>query len=301
MKFSHIINPLHSNFHYYGWGYIIDQLKSTTDLSTDGIVLDSFVDSYFWSQKKAITTPWIGIVHSAIKHQPTREKGFSIDRLIELPEMQESLAYCQGLITLTKHTQNYLQSKVDLPIYHTFLPRKLETNFFDIEAYFSNPILRHSGFELRDVSKFFLLETSLHKELDVGQRHNFDLILNELNYHNVHITQGNVKILTDFLPNDRYIKKFTSTIGFAYYYDCGASHSITEHIASHSPIVINKIPPIVEYLGEDYPMYYEKICNNLDLFLKDRTFIQATVDYLRAQSTRKEFTIEHFCEFVNQL
>ena len=301
MNFSQIINPLHSSFHYYGWGHIIDQFKQTVDLNNDGLILDTFVDSFFWSNKQAIEQPWVGIVHSAIKQQPARTSGFCLDQLIEHDQFKKSLPFCQGLITLTNHTKNYLQSKLDMPIYNTWHPKYQNNCFFDIDSYFASPTLRHSGFELRDVTKFYQVNTSLTKQLYVGQQHNLNLIVDELKHHDLQLSDGNVWVVGKFLDNQEYIDIFTSTIGFAYYYDCAASNAILEHIMSYSPVVINKIPAIVEYLGEDYPMYYENINHNLDTYLKDKYFIQATSDYLKQRSQKKEFTIEYFCESVNEL
>lgn len=303
MKFSSVINPLGEELHYFGWGYIINQLKKTLCIEENAPILHTFTDCIFWGDKdRALPLePWLGFVHSAIKPQPGRQSGFCVDELINSQSFQNSLPYCKGLITLTNHTKNYLQSKLEVPVYHSCLPRKTEDIFFDIDSYFCKPILRHSGFELRDVSKFFTCKTSLKKDLYIGHMHNYELIVSELRFHGVSPKACGITPIYEFLSNKQYIKTLTSTIGFAHYYDCGASHSITEHIASHSPVVVNKIPPIVEYLGEDYPMYYENISYNLDQYLLDKKFIQETSDYLKQRSQKKEFTIEYFCESINNL
>ena len=165
----------------------------------------------------------------------------------------------------------------------------------------SKPKLKHSGFELRDVARFFITPTSIPKDIYIGHVHNYDLIKGELSFRNITLNSHGVNLVRKFLNNEQYTDQLTSTIGFSFYYDCSASNSVLEHIMSHSPLVVNKIPPIVEYLGEDYPMYYENISHNLDQYLLDKSFVQQTSDYLKQQSQRKEFTIEHFCEFVNEL
>lgn len=304
MKIKKIINVSEPSYHYYGWGSIIDTLSQRVKLDNNGIILHTFTDCIFWPNKKRALPkePWIGFVHSAIKNQPSRpKKSYCIDGLIESDEFQRSLLFCKGLITLSDYTKKYLESKLDIPIHNCFLPKKTESNFFNFSDYFDSPIISHSGFELRDISKFYLLKTSFKKQIFVNQKHNLDLISKELSLNNLKLHNENINIVFKNLSNKEYIKKLTSSIGFSYYYDCGASHSIIEHIMSHSPLVVNKIPPIVEYLGEDYPMYYENISHNLDRYLLDKTFVQQTSDYLKQQSQRKEFTIDYFYEFVNQL
>ena len=304
MKMKKIINVSEPSYHYYGWGSILNTLSQKVKLDNNGIILHTFTDCIFWPNKKRVLPkePWMGFIHSAIKNQPSRsKKSYCIDGLIQSDEFQNSLPFCQGLITLTNHTKNYLQSKLDVPIYNTWHPKHQNNCFFDIDSYFTSPTLRHSGFELRDVTKFYQVNTSLTKQLYVGHQHNLKLIVDELKHHDLQLSDGNVWVVRKFLDNQKYIDIFTSTVGFAYYYDCAASNSILEHIMSYSPVVINKIPPIVEYLGEDYPMYYENISHNLDQYLLDKNFIQETSDYLKQQSQKKEFTIEYFCESVNEL
>ena len=42
-------------------------------------------------------------------------------------------------------------------------------------------------------------------------------------------------------------------------YTCSASNSIIESIARATPILVNPIPPAIEYLGPEYPFYFRSI------------------------------------------
>jgi len=303
MKFSDIINPLGEGVHFYGWGYIINQLRKSIDFESTGLLIHSFVDCIFWPDKgrKLPNRDWIGFVHSAITGQPGRQEEYTLENLIKHPSFIASQDKCKALIVLTDHTRNYLRKQVNIPIFKIDHPKFYTGQTFDADRYISNPRLRHSGFELRDVAKFFTLKTSIVKDIYIGHMHNYDLIKRELSYHAISPKQYGVNVVYKFLNNQQYSEQLISTIGFACYYDCSASNAVLEHIMSHSPLVVNRIPPIVEYLGEDYPMYYENISHNLDQYLLDKSFVQQTSDYLKQQSQRKEFTIDHFCEFVNEL
>jgi hypothetical protein len=303
MKFKEIINPISDDLHFYGWGYIINELKHSIEFANEGPTLHTFTDCIFWPDKQRHLphSSWIGFVHSSVLGQPGRNYKFSLDNLISHPNFINSLDQCQLLVTLTDHTANYLRSKVDLPIKSTFLPKVHFGDHFDIDKYFHKPTLRHNGFELRNVSRFFELQTAIERNIYIGHQHNYDLIINELKLNQISPQNTSVNIIFKFLNNVNYAQELSSTIGFSHYYDCAASQGLLEHIMSHTPLIINKIPPIIEYLGVDYPMYYENVSHNIDKYLLDKSFIQQTSDYLKQQSQRKEFTIEHFCEFVNQL
>lgn len=303
MKFSDIINPVSEGLHFYGWGYIINELKKTINFSEDGLTIHAFTDCVFWSDHKRVLpeTDWIGFVHSAVGGQPGRKQQYNIDNLLNHPSFIDALDQCKALVVLTDHTRNYLRKQVNIPVLKVDHPKFYAGKMFDIDRYMSNPKLRHSGFELRDVARFFTTPTSMPKEMHIGQQHNYDLVKWELVHHGVSPSACGVNVIYEFLDNQQYSEQLISTIGFSCYYDCAASNAVLEHIMSHSPLVVNRIPPIVEYLGEDYPMYYGNISHNLDQYLLDKSFVQQTSDYLKQQSQRKEFKIEHFCEFVNQL
>lgn len=303
MKIKKIINLLKPSLHYYGWGSIVNDLSQAVKFDNSGIILHTFADCIFWPDKKRTLPkePWIGFVHSAVGGQPGREQKYSIDNLLTHPSFVSARDKCKALIVLTDHTRNYLRKQVNIPVLKVTHPKFYAGKMFDIDRYMSSPKLRHSGFELRDVARFFTTYTSIPKEMYIGQQYNHDLVKRELLHHGVTPNTCLVNIIYKFLNNQQYSEQLISTIGFSCYYDCAASNAILEHIMSHSPLVVNRIPPIVEYLGEDYPMYYENISHNLDQYLLDKSFVQQTSDYLKQRSQRKEFTIDHFCEFINNL
>ena len=66
----------------------------------------------------------------------------------------------------------------------------------------------------------------------------------------------------EYLENSEYLNILTNNIIFCDYIDCSASNTIVECIATHTPIIVNRLPAVVEYLGEDYPLYFDKIYNS---------------------------------------
>jgi hypothetical protein len=63
--------------------------------------------------------------------------------------------------------------------------------------------------------------------------------------------------------NDKeYLNILLSSVVFVEYIDCSASNTILECIATCTPIIVNRHPAIVEYLGNDYPLYHDNIYNS---------------------------------------
>lgn len=101
-----------------------------------------------------------------------------------------------------------------------------------------------------------------------------------------------VEVLT-YLPNDEYDKVFSENVIFLNLVDASAANTIIECIVRNTPILINKLEPVVEYLGEDYPLYYENI-NEIEKILTIENVIKAG-EYL--QKKDKNFlSIEYFID-----
>ena len=57
----------------------------------------------------------------------------------------------------------------------------------------------------------------------------------------------------------KFLRKLVSSIVFIKLIEASAVNTLIECIMRHTPIVINRLPPIVELLGKDYPLYYDEI------------------------------------------
>jgi len=68
--------------------------------------------------------------------------------------------------------------------------------------------------------------------------------------------------------------------------DVSACNTLIECIVRNTPIVINRLPAIVEYLGEDYPLYYNTLEEATSLINDDRKILEA---YRYLKTKDKEF------------
>jgi hypothetical protein len=78
-----------------------------------------------------------------------------------------------------------------------------------------------------------------------------------------------------YLTNyDDYDKLLTNNIVFMDLYDAAANNAIVECIVRNTPIIVNKIPGIVDYLGEKYPLYYNTL-DEIPRLLTEETIFNA--------------------------
>lgn len=99
-------------------------------------------------------------------------------------------------------------------------------------------------------------------------------------YENDKIKSEYNTIIKGFLPNDEYDDIFTKNIIFLDFYTTSANNVILECIAFNTPLLVCYHTSIVEYLGKDYPLYFnnkeeanEKI-NNIDLIKQTHIYLK---------------------------
>jgi hypothetical protein len=293
MKFNKIIIP-NILSHFRGWSWIIETIKNDLIDPSSNFTLNSFVDSCFWSQEKDqnISSYWVGIVHS-VKTDVDNLGGQTLENLVKHPWFVKNKHKCKKLITLTKYTSEALQSLTEIPVTYLYHPKMCE-HFFDINIFCHNPRLNQAGSHMRDFSKFINFNTTIKKELYLGRPWFENRSLLRESAHNI-------QIFRTFLNDVDYIHNLITSVGFSYYSDIAASNSLTEHIVSHTPIVVNKHPAVIEYIGEKYPLFYEDIQYNPDKYLLDKSYIQNVSDYLKDRSKFSIFEIETFKKGILEL
>jgi hypothetical protein len=330
MKFKSIIDGAEME-HYNGWGWIIDKLKNNISLDESGIILDTFIDikidmslknPAFFNQIKSLynrtpqhasnyvkkhmrmlnnyETDWLGILH-AFEYSHPSEKHVTLYNFIDSPWFSENKKFCSALITMSAHAADILKKITDVPIFYTYHPKTVEKQF-NIELYFDDPIILHAGFHNRNFSKFAKFKTQIPKKINVINKWFASYIKNCYQANNIQIYEANtVRVCLEKRIDNSYIDSLTKSVGFCYLYSTNANNAVLEHIMSHTPLIVNKLPAIVEYIGEDYPMFYENIEHDPDKYLLSKSFLGEVSSYLKERSTLDMFKIENFIDFFKNL
>lgn len=94
----------------------------------------------------------------------------------------------------------------------------------------------------------------------------------------------------DNLDNSQYDKLLTNHVVFLNLVDAAAVNTIIECIVRNTPVIVNRLPATVEYLGKDYPLFYDKF---VELETLDYKLIQKAHTYL-TKMDKSKFMIETF-------
>ena len=112
-------------------------------------------------------------------------------------------------------------------------------------------------------------------------------------YADLDKTVNSVTII-ERLTDREYDSLLSENIVFLNLCDCSAVNTLIECIVRNTPIIINKIPAVVELLGEKYPLYYSTESDVLSL-LKDSASIRKSTEYL-SKLNKQVYYIDTFID-----
>jgi hypothetical protein len=228
-----------------------------------------------------IAEPWVGFVHQVPKTELKWHPD--LERLIAHPGWQSSLPYCRGIFTLSGYVRDYLIARgVRAPIDRILYPADRPTHFFSPEKYLlaQRPLVLFVGEYLRNHQAFFDLRAPQHQKV-LLRPSNFGLA-----------APADVQVI-DRVIDDDYDKLLANNIVFINLLDAPANTIVVECIMRNTPLLINRLPGVVEYLGEQYPLYYESL-DEAEAKLSNNHSLLDGFKYLRSLPIKKELTLDAF-------
>lgn len=117
---------------------------------------------------------------------------------------------------------------------------------------------------------------------------------------NILLENHNSVRVVDYLENPEYLDVLESCIVFCDYIDCSASNTIMECISTATPIILNKLPAVVEYLGYDYPLYIEDVYDvkTNTIVLNEDLLVRAS-EHLKILRADTSLTLEYFSHILS--
>lgn len=301
------------NDQYYMWSPFY---SSWEPIDSSNLIDDQFLCSKIETYK---TNPWVGFLHNPVDMPKWFDHNQNIKHLLHNDDFVECLHNCKKIFVLSESLKNDLHELFDeynLNIKIKALKHPVPT-IEDNDCWNQNLFLEAKnilqiGYWLRKMHSFWELDTNLNKiwlygdnfaanmidlenivnaKKDVLSKQNIIDIYRtikenqSLNVEGVYLTKTN---------NFAYDKLLRSSVVYLNFYNCAASNAIVECIATSTPILVNKLPAIVEYLGEDYPLYFRDIRQASSLSRNTDKIIQAH-EYLKNNNKlRDNLSIDKF-------
>ena len=101
------------------------------------------------------------------------------------------------------------------------------------------------------------------------------------------------------MSNDEYDITLSQNVVFLDLYESSANNAIIECIARTTPIAANPIPAVVEYLGPEYPLYFNSLEEAANKINDDKCILDAH-NYLKEWHVRDKLTRSYFRKSVQE-
>ena len=303
--------------HRSGWGYVVSSIHKSgmTTLHRDAILCDLYVDRTFhWNGESNTMAgiavvpyikPWFGFIHHTthVSYTP-----YNVVALFKNPLFIESLRCCRALIVMTESMRGRIEKLLQslsspeynhvkvLTVYHP-------TEFIAKDACFTMAKFKDNtkrrivqvGAWYRDISAIYRLNLGTNplnytKTALVGRKME--------GYYEKQQTSSTVELLTT-LENDEYDRLLSENIVFIKLVDASAVNTVVEAIVRNTPILVNRIPPVVEYLGRDYPFYYDDL-EEATRKASSPDHVDKAYRYLKSMD-KSAFTIQRFLDDLRRI
>lgn len=319
--------------HRAGWEYVVNNICVYHHDDNAEIFIDCYLDKTFhWTKDFNIAvgvlpykSSWIGFVH----HTPDESYSeYNTTKMINDPIFIESLIYCKGIFVMTKYLQKWFQNKlseknINIPVFKIYHPTELVEEKFTMKKFLNNPnkkIVQIGGW-MRDSYSIYKLSINPNNKLrlkkailrgkgmenyfcpnDFAIENILDLTTQKKNVFmkgliNNLYEQSKSVIVLEKLPNNEYDKLLEENIIFLNLIDASACNTLLECIARNTPLLVNKIDPIIELLGKDYPLYYTHIAEVNEIICDTNKIIKAHEHI--SKINKNKISIEYFLNKFN--
>jgi glycosyltransferase involved in cell wall biosynthesis len=281
-----IEDPRQWDHHRGGWKYVCSLLVRELH-ADDGIRFFSSIEDVI-VEDLVVSEPWVGFLHQVPRHNL---KWFpDLERLLERERWKLSIKLCRGIFVLSSHVKEFLhEKKIEVPVARIFYPVEATDRLFSFERFAQAPSKRllFIGEYLRDFQTFYDLKASgFSKQL---------LVPENFKPKNLRINDS-VEMLGR-VTDDQYDTLLEESVVFLSLFDAPANTTIIECIARNTPVLVNRLPGVVEYLGEDYPFYYGSL-DEAEKKLQDQKLIRDTSIYLGRAPAKPKLTEDYFLNSV---
>ncbi len=317
------IGGSYGDHHFLGWNWVRDQVTDHFVSIPGNLLLDFFVErNFFWNLNKDEkdfyhTQDWLGFIHTTPhSSQVYNNKSQNLLSLLEEPGFIKSLPHCRGLVVLSESNRSFLDNHMraqglDIPVFRLFHPNipldlSLADDIDKKERERLSKTLFHVGWHLRSFSSFARLNVDRsHKVLLVPKNIARDYFINQV--VNKDLAEAGLNQIDDYVEHiytasqDEYQRILRWGTVFNHYLEPSGSNLISECISAGTALVINRHSAFDEYLGKDYPLFYDTPAQ-ADKLLKEleQTNLREHVR-LHLDKLQKNFSVSRFCSELENI
>lgn len=268
--------------HRSGWSYAINSLKPLHNFN--GIIFKGFLDNIIF-RDETIEDYFVGFFHNPLLtpsgvHKKYENRGLYNNLNSDCWKKNESL--CKGIFVLSDDMKKKVSDMTDCPCESLIHPIEMCDIKFSIDKYLADPKIVHVGQWMRRFDSFARLSCSQKKIA--------------LSFNEEHIDKGTQPI--DYLCENDFDQLMSRSIVFVHFFDVVACNTILDCIARDTPIFCNRLPAAEQYLGKEYPGFFDSL-KEAESLIGDCKVIQKSYEFIKNMN-KNIFSSLHFFESFSQ-
>ena len=279
-----IVRPISWPEHNAGWRWVVELLtEHLHDPNGTRCVTAVEDELYLYG---AIEEPWVGFVHQV----PKQSLRFpDLERLVQLTAWHASLPYCRGLWVVSEYLRCALRNLgVTVPIGLVRYATPTPTTYWTPEA------LRTGAREVHFIGEF-LRNYQAFYDLDAGDRTKVLFAPPGFDPEALEIADDGSVEVRNRVDSAAYEHTLARSVVFLNLFDAPANTTVVECLARATPLIINRLAGVEEYLGVDYPLFYDTLDEAAALLRSEERLIAGS-RHLAALPIQQEITASAFLD-----
>lgn len=257
--------------HRSGWPYVM----SFFEAGTNGVLLDDCVEASFLFRPigHAHREPWVGIFHFPSEIESPMPMDTSRNWAQSLwgkPLFRGSLPRLVGAVTLCEDLAVWLRRQIRAPVVKILHPTATDVPQWDPGS-LAAPTILQVGYHIRNARAIFHVPPTEGwryvrvPPVDPWQRRRDRKIRARLGRE----CNDRVTDLPGRLSDEEYDEAFANSVILTHVWGAAANNVVVECIARGTPLLINPLPAVVEYVGPKYPLYFHRLKDVPRLLTRD--------------------------------
>lgn len=260
-----------------------------------------------------IREPWVGFLHNPFGMPPWFYADHSPEHVLAKSAWRESLPACVGLFTLSEHMARWLREATGKPVDVAYLPSEIPELGFEFERFLDNPDKRliQVGWWLRRQTAIDRLPIPDDNPLGyrklrlvpgfVSNAHAQVEGMRDLEFQRLGpppAGAGAVEVRSH-VPDDEYDRLLSCNVVMVQLDAANANNAVVECLARATPLLVNRLPAVEEYLGRDYPLYFDDL-RDAAAQAMDTGRLKAAHEHLRSSPQRERLDPQAFRRSVEE-
>ena len=175
----------------------------------------------------------------------------------------DALRYCEGIYVFSEYLRDWVLNNVGVPCPVNVLthPTEEPDATWQLHKFLAGaPTVVQVGYWLRRLHAIYTIALPPHyrRVWLYGNQRAFDLLVEEARHEGV-AGHADARVEALRLGNREYDDLLSRSLALVDLYDSSCNNAIIECVVRHTPVLVRRLPPTEEYLGRDYPLFFDDL------------------------------------------